>query len=189
MVRPRAQPITISRGHLAQIAPSGHSPCPPRPWGAPQHSGPDERLASLHGGSLVLDLGIARDGGRLTTGLSVQNIGSGVALGTTRAQLPLREPLGMAGGGLAMGPLDLGTSLGVSVLPDGLVLPAAAIEAGYTPMEGVTVVGRLGLRRPELRQQQPLSFGGSATFDRFTLDYAYEDWNGGGAHRLALRVR
>jgi hypothetical protein len=45
------------------------------------------------------------------------------------------------------------------------------------------------MRRPELRAQRPLSVGGSAGLDRFAVEYAYEDWVGGGVHRLALRVR
>jgi hypothetical protein len=74
-------------------------------------------------------------------------------------------------------------------LPDGTVRPALGVEAGYVPMDGYLFQARIGVRRPELRAQNPLSFGGSAGLDRFMLDYAYEDWNGGGAHRLALRVR
>jgi hypothetical protein len=56
-------------------------------------------------------------------------------------------------------------------------------------MEGYSFAVRAGIRRPELRAQQPLSLGGSAALDRFALEYAFEDWVNGGTHRVALRVR
>jgi hypothetical protein len=83
----------------------------------------------------------------------------------------------------------MNASVGASILPDGIVLPGAGAELSYVPMEGYTFAFRAGLRRPELRAQQPLSLGGSASLDRFALEYAFEDWVGGGTHRLALRVR
>lgn len=152
------------------------------------------KYATQHQGAVgdarpALDLGVARDLGRLTAGLTVQNIGAGPRFPTSSAQLPLRVAAGLAGYGFTWGPMDVSGAAGVSVLPDGLVLPAAGLELGYVPLDGYTFVARIGLRRPELRAQQPLSFGGSASLDRFSLDYAYEDWDGGRAHRLALRVR
>ena len=69
------------------------------------------------------------------------------------------------------------------------MLPAAGVELGYVPMEGYNFMARVGLRRPELPAQQPFSFGATASLDRFSLEYAFEDWDGGSAHRLALRVR
>jgi hypothetical protein len=119
----------------------------------------------------------------------VHNIGAGLRYGGWHPQLPLRVSAGAATYGFIAGPFDLGGSAGISVLPDGAVRPAAGLEIGYVPLEGYLFQARVGLRDPELRAQQPLSFGGSASLDRFTLDYAYEDWVGGGAHRLALRVR
>ena len=72
---------------------------------------------------------------------------------------------------------------------DGIVLPAFGLELGYAPLEGYSFAVRAGIRRPELRAQQPLSVGGSAALDRFALEYAYEEWVNGGTHRVALRVR
>jgi len=149
----------------------------------------DERQGSGQDGTPSLDLGIARDIGRFTTGLSVQNIGAGIRHGGWRPQLPLRVSLGAATYGFVAGPFDLGGSASVAVLPNGDVHPAGGLEIGYVPLDGYLFQARVGLRSPELRAMQPLSFGGSASLDRFTLDYAYEDWAGGGAHRLALRVR
>lgn len=148
-----------------------------------------QRMGGVGDERPALDLGLAKDLGRLTAGLTVQNIGAGIHFPATSAQLPLRVAAAVAGYGFTWGPLDLSGTAGASVLPDGLVLPAAGLEIGYVPLEGYNFVARVGLRRPELRAQQPFSFGGSASLDRFSLEYAYEDWDGGRAHRLALRVR
>jgi hypothetical protein len=149
----------------------------------------DQRQGALQDGTPALDVGLAKDLSRFTAGVAVQNIGAGLHFPNTSAQLPLRVTAGVAGYGFTSGAFDLSGSAGASVLPDGLVLPAAGLEVGYVPMEGYNVVIRAGIRRPELRAQRPASFGGSAAFDRFTIEYAFEDWVGAGAHRLALRVR
>ncbi|HEX9563715.1 MAG TPA: hypothetical protein VF981_07080 [Gemmatimonadaceae bacterium] len=149
----------------------------------------DERQGSGEDHVPSLDLGLSRDIGRITTGLSIQNIGAGIRYGGWRPQLPLRISAGAATYGFVAGPFDLGGSAAIAILPDGDVRPSAGFEVGYVPLDGYLFQARVGLRRPELQAQQPFSFGGSASLDRFTLDYAYEDWEGGSAHRLALRVR
>ena len=136
-----------------------------------------------------LDLGLARDVSRYTVGLTVQNVGAGMASSGFIHQLPLRVSGGVTSYGWTVGPFDVNGSAGASVLPDGIVLPAFGLELGYAPLEGYNFALRAGIRRPELRAQQPLSIGGSAALDRFALEYAYEDWVNGGSHRLALRVR
>lgn len=149
----------------------------------------DERIGSGQDARPALDLGLSKDVGRYTTGLAVQNIGAGIRHGGWRPQLPLRVSVGASTYGMPVGPFDLGGNAGVSVLPGGDLLPAAAVELGYVPLDGYLFQVRVGLRRPELQAQQPLTFGGTFSLDRFTLDYAYEDWAGGAAHRLAVRVR
>jgi hypothetical protein len=149
----------------------------------------DQRFGSLKDGMPALDLGLARDVSRYTLGLAVQNIGAGVHMLGDVAQLPLRISAGVTSYGWTVGPLDVNGSAGASVLPDGILLPAFGLEFGYVPMEGYSFAVRAGIRRPELRAQQPLSLGGSAALDRFALEYAFEDWVNGGTHRVALRVR
>lgn len=149
----------------------------------------DQRIGPLQDGTPSLDLGLSRDVTRHTLGITVQNIGAGIHLPASSAQLPLRVSAGVAAYGYTVGPFDLHGSAGASVLPDGIVLPAMGVELGYVPLEGYNFVARAGIRRPELRAQRPLSFGGAASLDRFSLEYAYEDWVGGATHRLALRVR
>jgi hypothetical protein len=148
-----------------------------------------QRIGGLQDAGPSLDLGLARDVSRYTLGLTVQNIGSGMESSGFIHQLPLRVSGGVTSYGWTVGPFDVNGSAGASVLPDGIVLPAFGLELGYVPLEGYNFALRAGIRRPELRAQQPLSIGGSAALDRFALEYAYEDWVNGGTHRLALRVR
>jgi hypothetical protein len=149
----------------------------------------DYRNGSLQDEAPSLDLGLARDVSRYTFGLAVQNIGAGMHFTYGSAALPLRVAAGVSSYGWTVGPFDVNGSGGASILPDGTVLPAFGLELGYVPMEGYNFAFRAGIRRPELRAQQPLSVGGSASLDRFALEYAYEDWVNGATHRLALRVR
>ena len=149
----------------------------------------DQRFGSLHDAMPALDLGLARDVSRYTLGLTVQNIGAGVHMLGRVAQLPLRLSSGVTSYGWTVGPFDVNGSAGASILPDGIVLPAFGLELGYVPMEGYNFALRAGVRRPELRAQRPLSVGGSASLDRFALEYAFEDWVNGATHRVALRVR
>ena len=148
-----------------------------------------QRIGGLQDAGPSLDLGLARDVSRYTLGLTVQNIGSGMESSGFSHQMPLRVSGGVTSYGWTVGPFDVNGSAGASVLPDGIVLPAFGLELGYAPLEGYNFALRAGIRRPELRAQQPLSIGGSASLDRFALEYAYEDWVNGGTHRLALRVR
>lgn len=149
----------------------------------------DQRFGSLKDGLPALDLGLARDVSRYTVGLAVQNIGAGVHMLGTVAQLPLRVSAGVTSYGWTVGPFDMNGSAGASVLPDGIILPAFGLELGYVPLEGYTFALRAGIRRPELRAQRPFSVGASAGLDRFALEYAFEDWVNGATHRVALRVR
>lgn len=149
----------------------------------------EQRTGTLHDGVPSLDLGVARDVSRYLVGVTVQNIGAGIHFPNSSAQLPLRVAAGVSSYGWAVGPLDLNGSAGVSVLPDGIIRPAFGLEAAYVPMEGYNFAVRGGLRRPEFRAQRPLTLGASAALDRFALEYAWEDWDMGRAHRLALRVR
>jgi hypothetical protein len=148
-----------------------------------------QRIGPLQDYSPSLDLGLSRDVARYTVGVVVQNIGAGIDLGATTLQLPLRVAAGVSTYGYILGPFDLNASAGASVIPDGTVLPAMGLELAYVPLEGYNFAVRAGIRRPELRAQQPLALGGSAALDRFALEYAWEDWAGGVTHRLALRVR
>ncbi len=150
----------------------------------------DERLGVRRAGKPAFDFGIARDRGRVSLGLSVQNVGPTIDFAPLRrAQLPLRATLGMSAFGLTAGPLDFGLSAAVTVRRDGYVAPAAGMEWSYWPLEGYTFAVRAGVRRPELHEQRPLTAGASFTLDRITVDYAFEQMHHGAGHRIGLRLR
>lgn len=148
----------------------------------------EDRITLGRDGSPTLDVGVATQG-QTTWAIAVQNIGPGMDVGAVRADLPLRVSAGASRFGVPLGPFDVGATLSLSVLRGDLVAPAAGTEWAYMPLDGYTFAVRAGVRRPELREQQPFAAGASFTLDRFTLDYAFEDLAAGGAHRLALRVR
>jgi hypothetical protein len=149
----------------------------------------EEELGVQRDGAPALDLGVGKEGGTFTYGLSVQNIGPAIECTSSKADLPLRATLGAAALGGSFGPFDAGLSMAVSVLKDGFVAPALGTEWAYSPLEGYNFVVRAGVRRPELREQRPFTLGATFSLDRFSLDYAIEDVRTGVGHRIGLRVR
>jgi hypothetical protein len=148
----------------------------------------EDRVSALHGSSGAFDLGVSTQG-QTTYALAVQNLGPAVEAGSTRADLPRRVSVGASRFGLPVGPFDLGASVAVSLLRRGFVAPAAGMEWSYVPLDGYTFAVRAGVRRPELREQQPFAAGASFTLDRVSLDYAVEDLARGAGHYLAFRLR
>jgi hypothetical protein len=148
----------------------------------------EDRVSALRGSSAAFDLGVSTQG-QITYALAVQNLGPAVAAGLSRADLPRRVSVGASRFGVPVGPFDVGATVAVSLLRRGFVAPAAGMEWAYTPLDGYTVAVRAGVRRPELREQQPFAAGASVTLDRVSLDYAAQDLARGVAHYLAFRLR
>jgi hypothetical protein len=89
-----------------------------------------------------------------------------------------------------VGPLDLAASGAVSVRRGGRVSPAGGVELGYVPIDGVTFAGRVGARLPEKNGEAPITLGASFTFDRVSIDYGFEPYQGeGSGHRIGIRIR
>ena len=90
-----------------------------------------------------------------------------------------------------LGPwFDLSLSGGAAVRRDGLVSGNLGAELSWVPIEGISFALRTGVRRAELSVQHPMTAGLGLSVDRFALDYAWEQMReGGGVHRLGLRVR
>ena len=149
----------------------------------------EERLSPVRDGAPSVDVGIAKDRGQVVWGLTVQNLGPDIDFGTSTARQPLRATLGAATFGRPVGPLDFTLATAVSVLRNGFVSPAVAMEWGFVPLDGYDFVVRAGVRRPELAEQRPLSLGASFTLDRFSVDYAFESFHEGAGHRIGLRIR
>jgi hypothetical protein len=149
-----------------------------------------DRVADARDGVLAADVGAAKEIGPVSVGATVQNLGVGAKMLGTSAALPTRGTIGFAGAALPVGPLDMAMSAAVSVRRGGRVSPAGGVEFGYVPIEGVIFAGRVGARLPEKNAEAPLTLGASFTFDRLTVDYGFEPYQGkGSGHRVGLRIR
>ncbi|MBC7895265.1 MAG: hypothetical protein H7066_07615 [Cytophagaceae bacterium] len=165
----------------------------------------EERLFSERASVAALTLGASRDNvwRGMTLGIGLQNVGPSMrgsdvtfsreatANGEADIDLPLRLAAGMSSFFVPMGAwFDLGVSGGAAVRRDGLVSGNLGGELSWNPIEGIAVGLRTGVRRPELSVQRPVTAGLGLTVDRFVVDYAWEQMrDGGGVHRVGLRVR
>jgi hypothetical protein len=153
-----------------------------------------ENIGGLRDGSLALDAGVAREFGRATFALAVQNIGSGIEIMGEPASLPTRVSLGAISPSIPLGTyFDLVAMASVSRERDGRIAPAAGAELLYQPVSGWTFIGRVGARRVEGGPgplESPLALGGSFGLDRFWLDYAFQPSRGSPAtHRIGIRIQ
>ena len=153
-----------------------------------------ENVGGVRDGSLALDVGVAREVGRTTVGLAVQNIGGGIEILGQPARLPTRVSAGVFSPSILLTPFfDLVVALSVSRERDGRIVPAGGAELFYQPVEGWIFVGRVGGRRVEsgvTSRESPVTLGGSFGLDRFWLDYAFQPSRGSGAsHRVGIRIQ
>jgi len=158
-------------------------------WGLTQKLAQD-RVDDGRDGVWLTDVGAAKEVGPVTVGATIQNLGAGPEMLGTSADLPTRGTIGVAGGGLPVGPFDLAASAAVSVRRGGRVSPAGGVEFGYMPIDGVIFAGRVGARLPEKNAEAPITLGASFTFDRVSIDYGFEPYQGeGSGHRVGVRIR
>ena len=159
-------------------------------WGLTQKLAQD-RVSDGRDGVWLTDVGAAREIGPVTVGATVQNLGASPKMLGTRAALPTRGTIGVAAAGVPLGALfDLAASGAVSVRHCARVSPAGGVELGYVPIDGVTFAGRIGARLPEENGAAPITLGASFTFDRVSIDYGFEPYQGSGSgHRIGIRLR
>ena len=149
----------------------------------------EDRVGVVRDGVPLADVGAAKEFGPGTAGIVIQNLGGSPRVGGTAAALPTRITLGYAAAA-PVGPFDAVASAAVSGRRGGRVSPAGGIELGYMPIDGVSFAGRVGGRLPEKNAESPLTLGASFTFDRISIDYGFEPYQGeGSAHRVGLRIR
>lgn len=153
-----------------------------------------ERVGGLPDGSFALDAGAAREFGRATVGLAVQNLGSGIEILDERADLPTRITLGVASPTIRFGTyFDLVAAATVSRERDGRIVPGTGVEVFYAPVDGWNFAGRVGARRVDggpKPHESPVTVGGSFGFDRVWIDYVFQPSAGGGAtYRVGLRIQ
>lgn len=152
----------------------------------------EDRVGSAHDGTVAFDIGVMRALGPANVTLLAQNLGPGLGIAGERGTLPRRVGLGYGGG---LYPLwehwDLGAQIQVALEGDLFVRPAAGIELGYVPIEGVALVVRGGGRRPRERDDAMVTGGLGIVIDRINVDYAIEPMRGGRplSHRVGIRLK
>ncbi|MGQ0765740.1 MAG: hypothetical protein ACT4OZ_08755 [Gemmatimonadota bacterium] len=150
----------------------------------------EERVEGGRESALLADVGAARDFTYGTIGLAVQNFGPTLRTGGETMEPATRVALSAFGQGLPLGPwVDFSGSAGVAVLAEGFIGASVGAELTWVPIEGLSFALRQGLRRPEIEEQRPFTAGLGLSLDRLVLDYAWEQFQDGSGHRLALRIR
>jgi hypothetical protein len=152
----------------------------------------EDRLPSAHDGTVAFDAGVMGPSLWLGTfSLVVRNVGPGLRLGGEKGQLPTQLGIGWGGNYNNFTTYDVGYQTQLTVDRDGFVRPAAGMEVGYVPIEGVSFTARAGLRYPRENDESFATGGLGITFDRFSLDYALEPFRGGhsASHRIGLRIK
>lgn len=127
-------------------------------------------VAPSRGSAFLADLGVTHALWTGTAGLAIQNIGHPYRLGDARYAVPTQAALGWTGGD-QWGPLDLSYSTQVLARRGGWVSPAGGVEVGWSWIEGYSIAGRVGARRPETAAERPVELGASFNADRLSLDY------------------
>ena len=146
-----------------------------------------DRTASNHH-ALLADFGVARNLWGGAVAVAVQNLGNSTLPDLGAAKLPRQVAAGFSKTRTA-GPLDLGVFTQVSHR-SGWNSAAAGLEAAYSWIEGLSVTGRVGVRRPETKDEKPVSLGGAFTADRLTLEYALQMLdNSKRTHLVTIRWR
>jgi hypothetical protein len=143
-----------------------------------------ERYANVYG-----DAGVARDLGRFTAALAVQNIGSSLSNGVTRIKAPTTTTLGAATA-RPLGPFDVAATAGVSYSAEDEVTAGGGAEIGWSWISGYSIAGRAGIHQARQGGDTELMAGFGFTADRMTLDIAAERLPGNRAgYRAGIRIR
>lgn len=153
-----------------------------------------QRLGGLWGNTTAVDLGAARDIGRFTAALSVQNLGRALKVGRYEVPLARRVVLGAGSGGrVPVGPLDIGAAVQVAREGDGGIVPGGGVEIAWWPVQRRVFIARIGLRRQMEGQTSPFTFGAGFEGDRIRIDYAYGEYIhedlGADSHRIGIAFR
>ncbi len=152
----------------------------------------EERVTDDRAGGVAFDIGASKSLSLLnsTVGVAVQHLGPRLDVAGRREALPAQLALGIATAPKGLGKwVDVGGTAELDVRRDGELFPRGGVELSYSPIEGVTFTGRAGGRRPQLREERPVTAGAGFTVDRFTLDYGWETLREGAGHRLTVRLR
>ena len=150
-----------------------------------------QSIADVTGGVPAVDFGAALDlSFGATVGLSVQNIGGRLTLGSTSGALPRAVRFGAALPRQRVGPLDVTATAEVAQWTGAGTVPAVGGEVLYHTTNGISLAGRVGAQSigTETRAS-PLTFGGGLAARHLAVDYAYQGFDliGGATHRIGVR--
>lgn len=150
----------------------------------------EQRAAFDEGVTAAFDVGIAREVGPFTLGLSARSLGPSMDLSGKDIELPRHFTFGATTQQEPLGPLDVLASAAISRRYDGELIPGAGLEVSWWPIIGRTFIGRIGARRVTIDSASPLTLGAGFAGDKLAIDYAFQDLGGAGAiHRLGLSWR
>ncbi len=154
----------------------------------------EQRRDLARGSTWAADASLGAAAGPMRIGLTAQNLGPDMGMGSGGATVPLnrRLLLGVAAVGPAnLGPLDILPAAQLAWERGARFSPAAGLELGYWPVVGRTFYLRAGARRTDSAlRRRPFTAGAGFAGDRIGLDYALEPLEGGGAaHHIGIRWR
>jgi hypothetical protein len=151
-----------------------------------------EQLAGVERSTTVAtDVASGLNVGPLTVGLSVQNLGRGMEVGTVNVPLPDRVTLGAAlSSPMPVGPFDMLAAVAVGRDTYGELFGGGGVEVSYWPVSGRTFSLRVGEHVRGGDAASRLTLGGGFTGDRIGVDYGFESHGDrGDVHRIGVRWR
>lgn len=150
----------------------------------------EDRIGSRHAGVLVADVGAAKEFGPISVGAALRNLGSNPEMNGVSRVLPTRLSVGMQSRTVPAGPFDVGLNAEVAMLRWSRGWIGGGAEVTWTPIEGISGAGRIGARTPVGELESPITLGAGFSFDRVSVDYAWEGFRGpGNGHRIGIRLR
>ena len=143
-----------------------------------------ERFAGAY-----VDAGIAREFGRYTTALAVQNLGQRHVRGGNRIETPSVATLGVATA-RPIGPLDVTATAAAAMDFDRELSGGGGAEVGWSWLNGYSIAGRFGVNHGRFSDDTDLMAGFGFTADRMTFDIAAERLPGDRfGYRAGIRIR
>jgi hypothetical protein len=154
----------------------------------------EERMTFGREGMPLFELGLGRDYGLFSLGLSVRDIGAKQMLEDVPLVPPTRASLGVT-----LRPQTIGAFFDASAVAEftvdreGLLESAGGAELIWVPLDGWSIAARVGYRTTGGSGNpggRPYSAGIGVSLDQFSLDYAMDPHRSGRvAHLLGIRMR
>ena len=151
----------------------------------------DQRIDGVKQATMLFDVGISRDLGPVTMGLTASDIGDKPL--SDEGSGPSRFLLGAGAYGQQLGIFDLGFAGKVGMDDDEFTY-GGGVEIAYWPIRGRTFVARVGFQDvPDDSEASPLTTGFAYQGDDVTIEWAFRPFGdgarNGGSHRIGLRWR